>query len=144
MAVICNDLLKELAANFMKETGSEVPDVFRPNPIMDEPDSYMAEENQRNFSKVPKDTKVVIIEYFSNETTWEHLKTLVNSPARETIDTLYLQHDGVIFGKKEDIRDTINGLPNLKKIYYCGYYTKYDDDLIECVDGKNIELEEIF
>lgn len=46
---------------------------------------------------------------------------LLQSSAKETIQTLYLGHDGLIEQDDESMKKLIAGLPQLTEIYYADY-----------------------
>ncbi len=87
--------------------------------------------------EIPSDTETFIIDTFDNECHWKHLTILLKSEAKFSINTLYLGHDGCIFGEKADIEAVICGLPNLREVFCCYYYAQYWKDLEDiCVKFK--------
>ena len=106
----------------------------------DETKKYVCPDGSKIIAEqIPGDIETLIIDRFDNDCKWKHLTLLVKSKAKESISTLYLGHDGCIYGDKSDIETVITGLPNLKKVFYCGYYAKYRDDLLEIAEKRGVE-----
>jgi hypothetical protein len=139
---ILNAMAGEYAVTYPDE---EIPEELQPNEaLVDDRVRFFAPySDDFAFSSVPKGTQMVVIEYFANDQTWKHLVALKNSEAKNDIEVLYLQHDGIIDGETSDIVETIAALPNLREIHYCGYYAQYSKELIE-VAPPHINLIQIF
>lgn len=135
------NILKALANDWVIiNPDQEVPEEIQPSPVMtDSRTRFFCHGGDFDFSSVPKGTQILVIDYFANEQTWNDLTHLKNSEARDTIEVLYLQHDGIIGGEENDIVETIECIPNLKEIHYCGYYAQYEEALMKA-SPPNIKL----
>lgn len=122
-----------LQEDFKKEhPGEEMPELEY-SKVFDHEKQFIfpTEDANLQLSDIPAGTETLIIEYFMNEITWKELKDIILSPAKETLKVLYLQHDGVIYGDKDDIYNVLTSLDNLKEVHYCGYYANYENTLID-------------
>jgi hypothetical protein len=141
------NILNAMAAEYaIVNPDDDVPEELQPNEaLVDNRVKFFvpSARNDFDFSSVPKGTQIVVIEHFSNDTTWKDLVALKNCEAKNCIEMLYLQHDGIIDGETSDIVETIAALPNLREIHYCGYYAQYSKELIE-VAPPHINLIQIF
>lgn len=133
--------------------GLELTDIFNETftPLIVKPDhsSYEDKNNLKDLEDIPNNTTEIIIENFNNGTTWNDLDNYLKKQSSETLSrilSLYLGHDGMIYGEKKDFEEVLTKLPNLRSLSVCGYYHKNTEDLentlIEKYNGK-VYLKEI-
>lgn len=110
-------------------------------------ESYDVEENL-DLSLVPANTKVVIFPAMNNQCSYEDLLRLPTC-----VESLYLAHDGVIYGTGEqqtitnkDVLKVFQHFPNLNKIEVCGYYSKFEDtlDIVEFAKTHGVSVTKIY
>lgn len=138
-------ILETCATLFATENPDcEIPEEFTVDPILYTKSYICNDGSALSSEEIPKDTETFVVDTFDNSCHWKHLKVLSNSRAKQSIETLYLGHDGCIFGEKEDIEEVLTSLPNLKKVYACGYHAQYWDDLDILCSKYNIKTVPIY
>ncbi len=140
-------VLQELSASYAEQyPGEDIPEEFQvAETLTDEKIKFFAPYvDGFSFATIPMGVQTIVIETFANEQTWKDLVSLKDSAAKDSIEILYLGHDGIIYGEECDISETLNALPNLKEIHYCGYYSHYENALYEVAESKNILVLPIY
>lgn len=135
------DKIRQIFALSLKE--EDLVDEFAP-PSVDPKKLktyYISEDRVLDFSGIPPGTEALVFPPCSSDSigsAWSELP--MNLP--RTIEVLDLGHDGLIWGirdydsekieaakkwsSQEACREVLKSLPNLKKVYYCGYYSQVD------------------
>lgn len=119
---------------------------------------YVAESYELTIAP-PEGTEALVFPPCSSDclgSSWDELQTAILPKSIKVID---LGHDGVIWGIRSHTDDravdeeqwedetacraVLNSLPNLEKVYYCGYYSQIDYDIV-AKDYPNIVFEAIY
>lgn len=147
------DKVRQIFSEFLKE--EEAIDEFSP-PAVDPTKFktyFISEGMSVNFSLIPTDTEALVFPPCSSDcigTAWSEFP-----PLPKSLKVIDLGHDGVIWGIRDNTtksnkwsdetacRAVLKSLPNLEKVYYCGYYSLVDLEKI-AKDFPNITFEPIY
>lgn len=151
------DKIRQIFSQNLKE--EELVDEFAP-PSVDPKKlktCYIPDDSPLDFSGILIGTEALVFPPCSSDSigsAWSELP-----PLHQNLKVLDLGHDGVIWGIRDDkseksvakdkwsdqtaCRTILKSLPNLQKVYYCGYYSQVDLEEV-AKDFPNIVFEAIY
>lgn len=151
--------VRQIFAQFLKDEilEDDEPNEFSPHPINPEKikTHWIPEATEKLEINPPEGTEALVWPSICSEqvgSAWADFPNLSEN-IKQSLKTLYLGHDGLIWGircedhwenaeEKEKIREqfwedltdcrrVLKSLPNLKNVWYCGYYSQIDYSIIE-------------
>ena len=138
-------ILDGMQKKFRSEYGYDLPELTVNDSLRETKSVTSSWKKPYDFSRTPTGTLTIFIDSGSSDNHyWGHLLPLLTSPAKDSIEVLYLGHDGLTVEDDISMKTVMTGLPNLKEIHYCGYGAEYDPEPIIKECGLDIECHEIF
>jgi len=99
---------------------------------------YYVIENIEEINKIPENTTHLGFDFHLNEIKIEDINSRLDKKIKKKLKHFNFGHDGILYSdnKKEEIEKLLKDMPKLTKIFYCGYYCQFANELIKQVKKK--------